>query len=58
MTVAEAAKTWGVHRSRVLVWIKEGRIQATRHETAHGPIWLIDDHTQKPEPKPPGRKRQ
>lgn len=56
MTIAQAAKTWGVHRSRVLVWIRENRIPATLETTPAGSYWVIPDGTPRPEPKPPGRK--
>ncbi|MGH9765365.1 MAG: helix-turn-helix domain-containing protein [Blastocatellia bacterium] len=39
ITVAEAAEKLGVHRSRVNVLIKEGRLPATRY----GRAYLIDD---------------
>ncbi len=53
MTVAEAANLWGVHRSRVLIWIKEGRVPATLTQTPLGSFWIIPDDTPKPEAKPP-----
>jgi len=56
-TVSEAARILGVHRSRVWVLVRDGRIKATRA----GPIWLIEradlDRYRALPPAPPGRKR-
>ena len=58
MTVAEAAKLWGVNRSRVHVWIKQGRVPSTRIDTPQGGYFVIPDGTLKPTPRPPGMPKR
>lgn len=51
MTVTEAARTWGVSRSAVLLWIKTGRLgldDIEAEETPRGLVWWI----LRPDPPP------
>lgn len=49
LTIPQAAARWGVHRSRVYVWIREGRVPTV--QTPFGQV--IPRSTRKPRPRKP-----
>lgn len=55
MTTFEAARKWGINRSRVSVLLREGRIPgALQLQTPQGSRWHIPDDAPEPIRRPAG----